>query len=52
MACLWRPVSQVVISDFPDPALVNNLAKNVEINVKALGNEARVAEATAMVSLN
>lgn len=41
---------QVVISDFPDPALVNNLAKNVEVNVNALGDEPRVADATAMVS--
>lgn len=42
-------VPQVVISDFPDPALVNNLAKNVEININALGDEPRVADATAMV---
>lgn len=42
--------AQVVISDFPDPALVNNLAKNVEMNVTALEDEPRVAEATAKVS--
>lgn len=38
---------QVVISDFPDPALVNNLAKNVERNVE--GREG-VAETKALVS--
>ncbi|GAA6036900.1 hypothetical protein JCM8097_006344 [Rhodosporidiobolus ruineniae] len=36
----------VVISDFPDPSLVNNLAKNVEINVTSLGSDL-IAETSA-----
>ncbi|GAA5864540.1 hypothetical protein JCM3774_005159 [Rhodotorula dairenensis] len=29
----------VVISDFPDPALVNNIAKNIELNVASLKSD-------------
>ncbi|ORY75062.1 hypothetical protein BCR35DRAFT_306495 [Leucosporidium creatinivorum] len=36
---------QVVISDFPDPALVNNLAKNVEMNIE---KKEGIAETKAM----
>ncbi|POY71459.1 hypothetical protein BMF94_5772 [Rhodotorula taiwanensis] len=36
----------VVISDFPDPSLVNNIAKNIELNVASVPSD-QVATATA-----
>lgn len=41
---------QVVISDFPDPALVNNIAKNIDLNISSLDSD-EVASAVAKVSL-
>ena len=43
-------VLQVVISDFPDPALVNNIAKNIDLNITSLDSD-EVASAVAKVSL-
>jgi hypothetical protein len=40
----------VVISDFPDPALVNNIAKNIDLNIASLDSD-EVATAVAKVSL-
>lgn len=36
-------LNQVVISDFPDPSLVNNITKNISINIGALSDTPGVA---------
>lgn len=45
---LTTSLGQVVISDFPDPSLVNNIAKNIELNVASVPSD-QVATATAKV---
>lgn len=43
------PECQVVISDFPDASLVNNLAKNVEMNIGKLNGTEGIAQTSAIV---
>lgn len=42
-------IQQVVISDFPDASLVNNIAKNIELNIGKLNEKSGVASTSAVV---
>jgi hypothetical protein len=43
--------SQVVISDFPDPSLVNQIQTNIDLNIGELSKEDEIAVTKAAVNL-